>query len=106
VAPISRLLTPAEAYAMAPLANPAMLLADLLALYRRGRCELLPFLPRTGYAYASGEPRWRADWQRDEAWCESLDPWFDLAWAGTDPFAGEFESLANRIYQPLLAALQ
>ncbi|HEY6898601.1 MAG TPA: exodeoxyribonuclease V subunit gamma [Rhodocyclaceae bacterium] len=105
VAPLSRLLTPAETYAMAPLENAAVLLADLLALYQRGRCELLPFLPRTGYAYASGEPRWRAEWQRDEGWCEALDPWFDLAWNGGDPCGAEFEALAQRVYAPLLAAL-
>lgn len=105
IPPISRLLTPAGDVRLGPVENAGAILVDLLALYQRGQRELLPFLPRTAYAFVTGDSNWRASWQNERTWSESDDPWFDLAWREADPLGGEFDELALRVYRPVVEAM-
>ncbi|MCK9283806.1 MAG: exodeoxyribonuclease V subunit gamma [Rhodocyclaceae bacterium] len=102
----SRFLTLKGEATLGPLeqAVAAEALADLLALWQQGRCELLPFFPDTALAYAEEKGAWRSVWRNERGRSEADDPWFDLAFAAVDPLDEAFEQLALRVYGPLLAA--
>lgn len=103
----SMLLTPAENWRLAPLHT--VEIETLLALYKRGSSELLPFFPATSLHWLTAqregkETFWRKEWEPSafNARAESLDAYVDLAWRGCDPFDQDFEILAGRIYGPML----
>jgi exodeoxyribonuclease V gamma subunit len=104
----SLLMTPTENWQLAPLAD-----ADtdtLLALYKRGSSELLPFFPATSLYWLEAqqqgrEGNWQKDWDDNAGrnpGAESLNPYVDLAWRDCDPFGIDFEILAGQIYGPML----
>ena len=91
----------------AAVADPLAPLHTLMALYRRGLCEPLPFFPRAAWALAgeagnlqAAETTWSAP-GREEAG-ERNDPAYALALRGWPaPLAGEFSALAQAVFQPL-----
>lgn len=102
---------------LGPVAEAETLLADLLALYREGMCRLLPIYPKSSFVFAqqvaAGKPAESAfakairEWEGNQRIPgENLDPWLRFALKGSEPFTGEFEPLALRLYQPLLRALE
>ncbi|MCW5891078.1 MAG: exodeoxyribonuclease V subunit gamma [bacterium] len=106
-----------EAVVLHRVAHPGALLAELVALYRRGRCELLRLFPESAYAYQEQLPRGerQAWWAAVECWegneyrpgaGESENAWNVLAWRDTDPLDAEFSALARRVFEPLLAAMK
>jgi exodeoxyribonuclease V gamma subunit len=114
----STLLGKDEVVALGPIEGPDALLADLLALYWEGLSRVVPFLPRSAWAYAA--VRWgggkdpsrsralaqaRKEWEgNDRRPGEGADPWFAHAFGETDPLGEEFEALAERVFRPLLEA--
>ena len=85
-------------------------LADLLAIYRDGVRQVLPFYPETSWAWLAKKDYWRA-WAGDAyrgIAGERDDPYVRLALRDGDrtsaPLAEEFFALAAKIYQPLRMA--
>jgi exodeoxyribonuclease V gamma subunit len=105
-----------EDYALHPVADPAAELERLVRLYRRGRCELLPFFPQSGLKYLETLPKGerQAWWAAVEEWegneyrpgaGEGEDPWNVVAWRDTEPLRRrEFAELAVEAFEPVLAA--
>ncbi|WP_186453987.1 exodeoxyribonuclease V subunit gamma [Denitratisoma sp. DHT3] len=108
IRPVSRLLCLDASHRLGPVADAGACLTALLALWRRGQRELLPFFPATALDCVRQKGGWRNTWDSDFAGArpEKDDPYFDLAFAGTDPLGEEFEALARQVFVPLLAALE
>jgi exodeoxyribonuclease V gamma subunit len=88
-----------------PLDNAADLLADLLALYREGLLEPLPFFPQSSWIFlgeglAKAEDRWSGG-DHNPSPAESSDPSLTLCFAGHNVFDERFMLLAERFYGPL-----
>lgn len=86
------------------------MLADLLAVYRDGQRQVLPFYPQTAWAWLE-QKNPRREWEGDafnNKPGERDDPYVRLVLrdrAG-DPLGAEFQQLARRIYGPLRAAMK
>jgi exonuclease V gamma subunit len=102
----SRLLTLDGVAGLRPIDQPERHLSYLLALWKRGQRELLPFFPNTAYGYAAEKGNWQAEWSSDQPGCESSDPWFDLAFRAVNPLMDEFASLAYDVFAPILGAME
>jgi exodeoxyribonuclease V gamma subunit len=97
-------------FAFRPVANPNVLLSELLALYQLGQHIPLPFFPNSGWAYlASGLAGAHKAWQgSDFSRGEAEDPYLELALGQSaampvpstvlDPV---FEHLAHTVFGPL-----
>ncbi len=97
-----------ETTLLAPVADPLAPLAALLAFYRTGCREPLPFFPETAlYLARTGE-----DAAQSEAWKGRIgghrgerDTWsIRTAFRGRSPLAPPFAALALQVFEPLLAA--
>ena len=115
-APMTHGLARAEAWTLRPCDSPLPLLAALASLALQGRSELLPWLPRSAWAWheggrkiAAARGKWRGNPQGGN-FPESLDPYTALAWRGRpDPLeheAAAFEALAQLVLDPLVDHLQ
>jgi exodeoxyribonuclease V gamma subunit len=104
--------------------DPGAELSKLLALYRAGVCEPLPFFEQSSYAFAetyfrqsargsAAEAESRAIAEAGKAWQpdpfsgrakEAEDPWNRLAFgkAKPNPFGARFREIALSVYGPLL----
>ncbi|MEW6365737.1 MAG: exodeoxyribonuclease V subunit gamma [Acidobacteriota bacterium] len=94
-------------------AEPAPLLADMLALYWSSLRVPLPFFVKSSYAYvearwngkdalAEARKRWDAPgYSRGERQGECENPYYLLTYRDTDPLDAEFESVAVKILWPL-----
>ncbi len=112
----------AEVIASLPRETAISALRDLLAIYRRALDAPLPFMPKSGFAYAQaiatdkGEDKAWASAR--EVWCpthrdgvgEGDEPEVKLALRGRDPFvdpngesAGEFRQLSKDIFATMLS---
>lgn len=90
-----------------PVADAPELLAVLLDRYRQGLCQPLRFFPESSLAYANRQEwnlaRARQRWEGSEYLTgEGRDPYFDLCFGKTDPFAAEFDRLARELLGPLV----
>ncbi|HTH48883.1 MAG TPA: exodeoxyribonuclease V subunit gamma, partial [Candidatus Limnocylindria bacterium] len=118
---VSRLAAEDTAVRFQPVAQPGVVLADLLALYWRGLQEPLLFFPGTAFAFveaerkgASGNSRSKKSplEQAQPAWLgserspvpgESEDAWIHLCFRHeTDPLNEEFQRFARAVFGPLL----
>lgn len=109
-APRTRWLHAGGDVRMNPPPDPRALLGALVALYRRGRREPLPFYPRSSFAFAHGADDWRA---AETAWtpgafkpgAEAADPHWQLALRGhlDQALQGDFAALARAVFDPLIA---
>ncbi|HYN77353.1 MAG TPA: hypothetical protein VES73_06130, partial [Lamprocystis sp. (in: g-proteobacteria)] len=94
---------------LSPVPNAAALLDDLIDLFRQGGLVPLPLYPETSLAYA--EVGWAAKtWNSWEGGFtgppgESTHWAIRTAWRGRDPVDAAFESLAQRVFGPVLAAI-
>jgi exodeoxyribonuclease V gamma subunit len=99
-----------ETVRLTPIAEVSGHLANLIALFRQGQREPLPLFPETSLAFAEvgWEDRTRKAWEggyNDDQGESGL-------WAvrntfrGRDPLDQSFETLARRVFGPLLAAIQ
>lgn len=89
--------------------DPRAILADLVAIFRKGLTEPVHFFPRSAWKYCNGDAQigiarkeWRAnDFNRH---AESSDPAYALAFRGQpEPLDEEFQRLASAVYGPLIA---
>ncbi len=99
-----------ETLRFAPVADAQAPLATLLALYRRGLAEPLPFFPRSAWALVdSGDTlaRAAAAWTPSERrWAEGADAAHRLALRGRHDVLDEtFIALAHQVFDPLRACL-
>ncbi len=91
-----------------PVAGATDLLLLLLDRYRAGLCQPLHFYPESSLAYANKQEwnlaRARQRWEGSEYVSgEGRDPYFDLCFGKTDPFAADFDQLARELLGPLVA---
>ncbi len=97
-----------EVLELAPVAGAVGYLADLVELFRQGQLAPLPLFPETSAAFArvgwEGET-WHA-WQGGfGGWSGESPQWaIRTAFRGRDPIDADFESLARRVFAPVLAA--
>ena len=93
---------------LGPVADAEAHLTDLLALYAEGRRRPLPFFAATSHLQVTkGTKAARGNWEgNDHQQGEGSAPAYRLCFRGEDPLGPEFESLAERVYGPLLAALE
>lgn len=102
-------------FAFVPVDDPLVLLAQLLALFDRGRAAPLPFFPKTAWAWLSnGE----SDYLARSAWvatarrpfAEQADAWNRLALrGGADPLDegfDDFAAVSKAVLGPLMAHLE
>ncbi len=113
--PQTRLVTRDETWVLGHVADPIGELATLVGIRDAALREPLPFFPETSWHWArnAGEPdkarsaAWRA-WQPNEyseRRAESEEAANRIAWGHRpDPFGARFESVAEAVYRPLLAA--
>ncbi len=95
-------------------------LRELLAIYRRALAAPLPFMPKSGFAYAQAlakhgddDKAWAAgakEWHRREGYGEGDEPEVKLALRGCDPFddadgasAEDFRKLSKDIFAAVRA---
>ncbi len=111
----SRYIGESGSVLLLPLDDAPARLAELLALYRRGLCEPLRLFPETSLAYLQaiakgkdGLTAARAAWEPGAFGPrrESEDDDYRIAFRGGDPLGGDFEALAEAVYDPLLAVLR
>ena len=106
-----------------PMTDPLTLLGDLATLYRIGLTRPLHLIPRLSHAFAEPmdkhDDRRRARRQAAGLWqqgFEASDPWYQVAFRGVDPLGPDplgdgtaltlgFENLADRVFSPLLEAV-
>ena len=91
-----------------PQAQP--ILADLLALYRAGQGQALPFYANTSWAWCM-QKGWKDAWNGNDFQKiagERDDPYIRLAMRDSpdDPLGEAFQALAQRIFAPLRRALE
>ncbi|MDA8092802.1 MAG: exodeoxyribonuclease V subunit gamma [Betaproteobacteria bacterium] len=101
-------------FALAPVKDPAPLIAALLEVYWRGLTCPVPFFVRASHAYAmalqSGEPAlkaahaaWDAPEFRNGGFVgESEEVHYQFVYRGHDPLDEEFAALASRLFVPML----
>ncbi|CAB1368838.1 exodeoxyribonuclease V subunit gamma [Denitratisoma oestradiolicum] len=109
IQPRSRLLCLDGSTTLGPVADADAQLSVLLQLAQRAGNELLPFFPETSGAFVKDSAaNWQGQWFSDfnPELTEHTDPYFDLAFAGCDPFGDEFQALARQVFEPLFAALE
>lgn len=99
-----------DTLAFAPVADAQAHLATLLALYRQGLAEPLPFFPRSAWALVdSGDnlAKAAAAWTPSERrWAEGADAAYRLALRGRPELLDRsFIDLAHRVFDPLRQSL-
>ncbi len=125
--PVHRLVAKQGAQLISPLPQDAAraALLELLRLHEQAREQLLPFMPKTGFAYASalasGKSEFSAwakahgEWIKREGYGEGQDPWVRLALRGNDPFdddhrdgetAQQFRDLSQHVFAVIPGAGQ
>jgi exodeoxyribonuclease V gamma subunit len=95
---------------LVPEARAREVLADLLALYRDGLLQALPFYPETAWAWLE-QKNWRREWEGDrfnDKPGERDEAYIRLALRDNpkDPLGAEFQQLAARILGPLQHAMK
>ena len=93
-----------------PVEDAAEILTDLLALYSEGMARPLRFFPETSWAFLNGgqakaERSWRGD-QRLGFPGECDNQAVALCFGEGEPWGEEFNTLAERIYGPLVAVIK
>ncbi len=94
--------------------RPKAVLEDFLSIYWEGLQQPIPFFAKTSYTYAAkryqGRNKEVALSEALKTWKggffnngESQDPYIHRCFKGENPLSAEFESLALRIYNPLLS---
>jgi exodeoxyribonuclease V gamma subunit len=93
-----------------PLENAAGILSDLLHLYGEGMKRPLRFFPETSWAFLKeGLPKAERSWHGDlrmgfPGECDNQA--VALCFQGEEPWGEEFNTLAERIYRPLIAFMK
>ena len=97
-----------------PVAEPRIVLARLIELYRQGLCQPLHFFPESGLAWFDAEYRGRSGMeQARKCWLpgyahrgEGEDPAYRIALRGSQPLDSRFVELAAAVYGPLFGSLE
>jgi exodeoxyribonuclease V gamma subunit len=109
---VSRCVTQQCVLTFQPVPDARERLVELLGLYWHGLHAPLHFFPRSAWACAKGdsESKVRTIWQgskydEDASPGECGDPYFQLAFRGTDPLDAEFDRAARTMFAPMLEAM-
>jgi len=125
VTPESALHTPKQTLKFQAVDNPENELAKLLHAYWQGLSAPLPFFPKTSHGYArcrhdppaklGGDPETiqlnalkqaRSFWEGSEFQPgESMNPYYQTVYRGSDPLDESFEALAVDFISPMLASM-
>ncbi len=109
-----------EQLTLRPVENCFQQLAELVVLYQQGQQQLLPFFPKTSYAYCSnkkGGDQEKALLEAKKAWDgvsnsnvtvigEGENDYLQMAYADTDPLNEAFEAMAEQIFGPCISAIE
>jgi exodeoxyribonuclease V gamma subunit len=109
VAPVSRLVrADAEDLVLPALPHARELLGDFSAALQEGLCLPLPLFRRASPAYAKKQGMGDAVRAYRDGFKpgDESDAWIALLWRGTDPLDDRFRAWADRLYGPLLDALE
>lgn len=110
VARVTRWIGEDEVVAFEPLGDAQAILQRLVELYAMGLRRPLHFFPAASYEYVkSGTTgkKYRATWEgSDFSRGECDDPYYQLAFRGSDPLDGEFEEISRAVFGPMLAAMR
>jgi exodeoxyribonuclease V gamma subunit len=92
---------------LAPLDNAAVILGELMELYREGLRRPLPFFPQVSWLYLTtgmekAQGRWNGSDHASSS-PEASDPACSLCFCDQDPLDNEFEELSRIAFEPLLA---
>jgi len=106
---VTRWLLEDKALEFRPLPEPHLALTELLKLYWSGLQRPLHFPPESACAYMKKDRAMdaaRKEWISNRNRGEDADPYYRLAFRGVDPLDGEFETLSQTVFGPLLAAME
>jgi exodeoxyribonuclease V gamma subunit len=93
-----------------PVEGAAEILSGLLALYSEGMTRPLRFFPETSWIFLNeGQPKAERYWRGDQRLgfpgeCDNQA--VALCFGGEEPWGEEFNTLAERVYGPLIAAIK
>jgi len=104
----SRFIARNEDIALGPVGDAREVLGQLADVYWRGLRAPLHFFPRSAFQYVNAKSDNDGAAQRvwegnDFGRGESANPYYQLAFRGSDPLDDEFRELARRVYEPFLA---
>ncbi|MGA7802920.1 MAG: exodeoxyribonuclease V subunit gamma, partial [Gammaproteobacteria bacterium] len=104
----SRLFAQQEDIVLGPLEDAAGLLSALTDAYWRGLHHPLHFFPRSGLRYvdakSNNDAAARREWEgSDFSRGEGANPYYELAFRGSDPLDDAFRALARQVFEPFLA---
>lgn len=112
----SRLILKDLSCELPPLQESEKYLRQLLEIYWQGLIRPLPFFPRASFAYAQSFNKYKdaerarraagRTWETDHGRGEAEDPYFQLCFKDGDPLGEEFQSLAIRIFDPILQHME
>jgi exodeoxyribonuclease V gamma subunit len=108
----SRCVTQECVLTFSPVADARARLVELTELYWTGQQRPLHFFPRTAWAYVNSSEedivsKVRSVWQgsaydESAARAERDDPYYELAFRGTDPLDEHFKAAARTVFGPML----
>jgi exodeoxyribonuclease V gamma subunit len=101
-------------FEFAPVSDSHMILKSLMAIYWEGLAEPVHFFPVSSYVYAEQMIRYaktraaglraaEKTWINEHSWSESADPYVAFCFAGLNPLDNRFETLAERVFSPIMA---
>ena len=110
----SRCVTQECVLTFSPVEDARARLVELAELYWAGQRRAIHFFPRSAWAYASSSEndigsRVRSVWQGSEhdedatSRAERNDPYYELAFRGTDPLDEDFKAAARTVFGSMLA---
>jgi len=104
----SHLLTPNDKWQAQPLNNAAQLLRPWIKAYKQAHHEPLPIFSKISYKFAQSVLKDAKDplSTAQKQWENYANPWFDLAFRGTNPINEQFIHLASELYIPALEFMQ
>jgi exodeoxyribonuclease V gamma subunit len=110
VARMTRWIWQDKAVTFVPVNEAHAILEQLTALYWRGLRRPLHFFPESAHAYIEKNHSLDAAhgaWDiSDFARGEAADPYYRLAFRGSDPLDAEFEEIATAVFDPMKAAMR
>jgi len=112
----SRCVTQQCILTFSPVEDAKARLLALVEVYKAGQQRPLHFFPRTSWAYVKSEASdisaavravWRpSSYDESASRAECADPYYELAFRGTDPLDAEFTALAQAVFAPMRAAMK
>ncbi|KOR29753.1 hypothetical protein TI04_07855 [Achromatium sp. WMS2] len=100
----SRYVAEDQLLQLRPVANALEIIGDLLELYWDGLTTPIPFFPNSSWAWCNADSNFYEQWNgQNNPNPDSQDLAVKLAFRGSDPLGSRFDTIANRVFAPLLS---